>query len=178
MSRLPMTAFDQATGATAEIYAKIKKSVGRVPNAYATLATHDPAALGAMLQADAALSAGTLSRQDQEIVKLVISEAAACDYCLAAHTMVGKLSGLSPEAMRAARAGEPTGDAKRDALVRFVRNIVRNPGTVSDEEYQAIVAAGYDARQLVDIALAVAVITFTNVFNRINDTDVDFPAVA
>jgi hypothetical protein len=30
----------------------------------------------------------------------------------------------------------------------------------------------------VDISLAIAVITFTNVFNRINHTELDFPAVA
>jgi hypothetical protein len=33
-------------------------------------------------------------------------------------------------------------------------------------------------RQLVDISLAVAVITFTNVFNRINSTELDYSAVA
>jgi hypothetical protein len=30
----------------------------------------------------------------------------------------------------------------------------------------------------VDISLAIAVTVFTNVFNRINDTAIDFPAVA
>jgi len=31
---------------------------------------------------------------------------------------------------------------------------------------------------LVDIRLAVATIVFTNVFDRINDTDIDLPGVA
>jgi hypothetical protein len=30
----------------------------------------------------------------------------------------------------------------------------------------------------VDISLAFATTAFTNVFNRINDTDIDFPALA
>ena len=29
-----------------------------------------------------------------------------------------------------------------------------------------------------NISLAIAVTTFTNIFNRINDTDLDYPAVA
>lgn len=177
-SRLPAVAFEQATGATAEVFQRIKKSVGRVPNAYATLGTHAPAALAVMLQADAVLTSGALSRQDQELIKLVVSEAAGCDYCVAAHTLVGKMTGLAPEAMRQARHGKPTGDARQDALVRFLNVLIRRPGTIPQAEYDAIRAAGYDERQLADIALAVAVITFTNVFNRINDTDVDFPAVA
>jgi len=39
-------------------------------------------------------------------------------------------------------------------------------------------AAGYSDAQLVDISLAFATTVFTNVFNRINDTEIDFPAVA
>ena len=39
-------------------------------------------------------------------------------------------------------------------------------------------AAGYSDAQLVEISLAFATTVFTNVFNRINDTDIDFPALA
>ena len=62
--------------------------------------------------------------------------------------------------------------------MRFVRHLAQTSGTVSQEEYSAIKAAGYTEAQMVDISLAVAVTTFTNVFNRINDTAIDFPAVA
>ena len=51
-------------------------------------------------------------------------------------------------------------------------------GTVSDEDFAAIKAAGYSDVQLVEISLAFATTVFTNVFNRINDTAIDFPAVA
>jgi alkylhydroperoxidase family enzyme len=63
-------------------------------------------------------------------------------------------------------------------LVRFVRRLVLTRGTIRDEEFRAIRAAGFSDAQLVDISLALAVITFTNVFNRINDTTLDFPAAA
>lgn len=85
---------------------------------------------------------------------------------------------MKPETLRQIRAGQPSGDAKRDALVRFVRLLVLTQGTLSDEEFAAIRGAGYTDEQLVDISLTLAVITFTNVFNRINDTTLDFPAAA
>ena len=178
MSRIPTPAAESATGATAELFAQIKKAAGKVPNTFAAIGAHGPAALKAMLQADAVLAAGTLSKQDQETIKLAVSAAVGCDYCEAAHSLLGKLAGLKPDVMRRIRAGQPTGDAKRDALVRFVQVLVLTRGTVSEEEFLAIKDAGYTGAQLVEISLALAVITFTNVFNRINDTTLDFPAAA
>jgi len=169
---------ESATGATAEVYAQIKKAVGSVPNTFAAIGAHEPAALKVMLQAEAVLATSSLSKQDRETVKLAVSEAAGCHYCVAAHSLLGKLAGLKPEALKQIRAGLPTGDAKRDALVRFVRNLARSSGEISDEEFAAIKAAGYTDAQLVDISLAFATITFTNVFNRINDTTIDYPAAA
>jgi AhpD family alkylhydroperoxidase len=105
----------------------------------------------------------------------VISELAGCDYCVAAHSMVGKMVGLSAETMNAIRQGASTGDAKRDALVRFVLAIALTPGTLPQDQVQALQTAGYSGEQIVHIGLAISVITFTNAFNRINDTVVDFP---
>lgn len=177
MARISMIKPDEATGVTAEVFGNIKKAIGKVPNAYATIGSHSIGALQAMLQADGVVSKGSLSKQDQEAIKLAVSEAVGCDYCVAAHTLVGKMVGLTSEATRQIRAGEATGDAKRDALVHFVRGLVQSQGTVSQADYDAITAAGYTQAQLVEISLAIAVITFTNVFNRINDTVIDFPAI-
>jgi uncharacterized peroxidase-related enzyme len=178
MSRIVTPAIETATGNTAEVYAQIKKAAGSVPNTFAAIGAHGPAALKAILHADGVLAAGSLTKQDQETIKLVVSEVAGCDYCVAAHTLLGKLTGLKPDVLRQIRTGEPTGDAKRDALAHFVRTLARTSGTIGDKEFQAIRAAGYTDAQLVDISLAIALTVFTNVFNRINDTEIDFPAVA
>jgi uncharacterized peroxidase-related enzyme len=178
MSRITTPAIETATGAIAEVFAQIKKIAGGVPNTFAVIGAHGPLALKAVLQADGVLATGTLSRQDQEIIKLIVSEAAGCDYCVAAHSMLGKMAGVSPEILKQLRDGEPTGDARRDALARFVHVLARTRGTISDSAFAAIRAAGYSDAQLVDICLAIAVTAFTNVFNRINDTAIDFPAVA
>lgn len=178
MSRLSVPSLESATGATAEIYGQIKKAIGNVPNTFAAIGAHGPAALKAVLAADAVLATGSLSTRDQETIKLVISGVGGCDYCVAAHSLLGKLAGLKPEELKNIRDGKPTGDAKRDALVSFVRKLAATSGTVSEADFSAIRKAGYSDAQLVDISLAFATTVFTNVFNRINDTDVDFPAVA
>jgi uncharacterized peroxidase-related enzyme len=178
MSRLPVPALESATGATAEIYAQIKKAIGNVPNTFAAIGAYGPAALKAVLAADAVLASGSLSKRDQETIKVIVSGVAGCDYCVAAHSLLGKLAGLKPDELRNIRDGKPTGDAKRDALARFVRKLAQSSGTVSDEDFAAIRAAGYSDAQLVEISLAFATTAFTNVFNRINDTEIDFPAVA
>ena len=176
-SRISTPSVSSATGAAVEVFAQIKKAAGSIPNTYAAIGALAPAALKSILAADSVLAAGTLSKKDLETIKILVSEIAGCDYCVAAHTTLGKMSGLSHETMRQIRAGQPTGDATRDALVRFVGKLQRSSGTISRNDFEAIKAAGYSDAQLVDISLAIAVTVFTNVFNRINDTDVDFPAV-
>ena len=177
MSRITVPPVAQATGATAEVYAQIKKAAGSVPNLFVAIGALAPESLKAVLNAEGVLAAGTLSKQDIETVKLLVSTLTGCDYCEAAHTVLGKMTGLSPETLRQIRKGEPTGDAKRDALIAFVRTIQQTSGTISNEAFAAIRAAGYSEAQLVDISLAVALTIFTNTFNRINDTDLDFPPV-
>lgn len=71
------------------------------------------------------------------------------------------------------RAGKPTGDSKRDALVAFVSKLQLSRGTLSQSDFEAIRAAQYTETQLADISLAIALTIFTNTFNRINDTNVD-----
>ena len=178
MSRFSVPNLETDTSPSGQIYAQIKKTIGSVPNTFAAIAAHGPAALKAVLAADVVLAAGTLTKREQEIIKLVISVASGCDYCVAAHSHLAKLAGVKPEVLKQIREGRPIGDAKHDALAGFVRKFAQSSGTVSNEDFAAIRAAGYSDAQLVEISLAFATTIFTNVFNRINNTEIDFPAVA
>jgi uncharacterized peroxidase-related enzyme len=177
MSRLSVPNLETAAGPSGQIYAEIKKAIGGVPNTFAAIAAHGPAALKVVLAADAVLAEGSLTKRDQEVIKFVISEVAGCDYCLAAHHFLAKLAGVKPAVLKQIRAGHPSGDPKRDALVGFVRKLAQSSGTVSTADFAAIKTVGYSDSQLVEISLAFATTAFTNVFNRINDTEVDFPTV-
>ncbi len=177
MDRLFTQPASSATGAAAQLFTAIKGAIGKVPNAFLAMGNNSPVALESALHLDGALKKSSLSAKDIEVIKLAVSEKAACDYCIAAHTMIGGMAGLSAETMRAVRAGHATGDARTDALSSFVHTLAATSGTVPGEVIDAVKAAGLTDAQLTDVALAVAAITLTNLFNRINDTTVDFPAV-
>ena len=177
MNRLHSIPVAEATGQAAQLFAAINGAVGMVPNAYVGIGSNSPHALEAGLHLDAALKKGSLSGREIEAVKLVVSEVADCDYCLAAHTMIGKMHGLDAAAMTALRRGEASGDAKLDALASLARTLVETRGHVPADVLDAVRRAGYSDAQIVDVVLAITSITFTNLFNRLNDTPLDFPPV-
>lgn len=175
MNRLHTVSVAEATGASAQLFSSIKASIGMVPNAFLTAGTSSPLALGAALALDGALHKGSLSVKEIEVIKLAVSEVAACDYCLGAHTAIGKKAGLSREMILAVRHGTPSGDARFDALSTFARHLVSTRDTVPAAVVTAVKEAGYSDEQIVDTLLAVTSITFTNLINRVNDTPLDFP---
>ena len=105
MSRLAEIREQDATGKAAEIFAGIKKAVGKVPNAYLTIGGHSPAALQQALAHNAMLSKSSLNAKELEAINLAVSEATGCDYCLAAHTLMAKKAGYSGEQIHALRRG-------------------------------------------------------------------------
>jgi len=174
MSRLS-TLGNNATGQTAALFAAIKSKLGKVPNAYDAIGSNSPVALGALLDFDARLGDTSLSKKEIEVIKLAVSEINACDYCLAAHTLAGKMAGLSPEAMLGARRGTSIDDVRLDALIAFVHAVASTRGTVPQTVFDAFKTAGYSDAQVVDTVFAISSITFTNLLNRVNDTALDFP---
>jgi uncharacterized peroxidase-related enzyme len=177
MSRLHTLALSEATGHAAQLFTAVKSAIGKVPNSYIGIGGNSPIALEAVLTLEGSVKKGSLSARDIEVVKLVVSQATGCDYCLAAHTMMGKKQGLSREAILALRHAQPSGDAHNDALAKFTLILVTTTGTVPVEGVNAIKQAGFTDAQIVDITMTIASIAFTNLFNRINDTTIDFPAV-
>jgi hypothetical protein len=70
MPRLSVPNLESDTGPSGQIYAQIKKAIGSAPNTFAAIAAHGPAALKAVLAADTVVAAGTLTKSDQEVIKL------------------------------------------------------------------------------------------------------------
>ncbi len=176
MSRLHTQATSDATGPAVALFASINRALGKVPNAYATVGANSPVALEAALHVETALARSSLSARDREVVKLTVSEVAGCDYCLAAHTQMGKKAGLDGTAIIALRRGQPSGNDGLDALAAFVRTLAQTTGIVPVATINAVKAAGFSDAQVVDILLTMSSIHFTNLLNRVNDTELDFPA--
>jgi len=178
MNRLHTIDVNEATGETAQLFTAIKQAVGKVPNAYLTLGSNAPAVLGLVLQTGAVLKQGELSSRELEAINLSVSEASACDYCLAAHSLTGKMAGLTVEQIREVRQGGLSSDAKIDALVKLAVRLVKTSGTLPAEAVESVKQAGYNDRQIVEAILAVSAILLTNMLNRVNDTVLDFPKAA
>ncbi|MEL6105316.1 MAG: carboxymuconolactone decarboxylase family protein [Planctomycetota bacterium] len=155
------------------VFDKLTKSLGMVPNIYATLA-HSDSALGDFLTFDHRKT--SLSPKEREVVNLVTSEINGCSYCLAAHTMIGQKVGFSADEVLKLRRGRATFDPKLDALAQFVHSVVENRGRVSDLDTATLMDAGYTEESVVDIVLSVVAIMTTNYLHNITDVPVDFPA--
>lgn len=119
---------------------------------------------------------GRLTPAQSEAIALRIGEENNCDYCVAAHTVLGKKGGLTEDQTVALRKGEKTGNQSLDAPVAFADAILRTKGFVSDQDIADFKAAGFDDGHIVEVVTIYALNTFTNVFNHINQTAVDFPA--
>ena len=179
MNRLTTIAnLADAPEASAALFAGIKKAMGKVPNAYATVGSSAPNVLAHVLQTNAVLKQGELSALELEAINLAVSEASQCDYCLAAHTMTSKMAGYTAEQIMQLRKGGLEGNAKIDALVKFALTLVTTSNTLSVEAVDGVKNAGYNDRQILEAILAISAILFTNMVNRVNDTVLDFPKAA
>ncbi|RDI98810.1 carboxymuconolactone decarboxylase family protein [Dyella solisilvae] len=178
MNRLHTLDTHQASGELGQMFAAIKSAVGKVPNAYATIGSNAPAVLGHVLATGALLKQSSLSDRELEAINLSVSEVSGCDYCLAAHSLTGKMAGYSAAQIRQLRDGAYPEDARLDALVKFAVRLVRTSGTLPAAAVEELCAAGYTDTQVIEAVMAVSAILFTNMVNRVNDTVLDFPKAA
>lgn len=163
----------QATGRVAELFASVKAKLGAIPNLFRTFG-HSPAVLEGYVGFSGALANGVLPAPVREQLALAVAEANGCDYCLAAHSLLGKGAGLSPADIESARRGDAS-DPKVHALLQFARAVVAQRGAVSDDVVATARAAGASDAELVEVVAHVAVNVLTNYTNNVARTAVDFP---
>jgi uncharacterized peroxidase-related enzyme len=177
MSRLniPSSVELSPTGAQASLGA-VARSLGSVPNLF-RLVANSPAALQGYLALGAAVGSSSLDPQLQERIALAVAELNGCDYCLSAHTYLGRNVAKLDDAEITANRNGTSNDMRAAAAVRFAAQVVRSRGHVADADLQAVRAAGYRDDEIVEIVLAVALNTFTNYVNEVAQTEVDFPLV-
>ena len=153
----------------------IAKQLGTVPNMMRTMAK-SPRVLEGYLALSGALNRGLLPATLQEQIAIAIAEANACNYCLSAHTALGRRAGLSDDQLAASREGRAA-DAKANAALQFAVAVLERRGGVSDQEFARVRDAGFSDGQIAEIIAHVALNVLTNYFNRAADTEIDFPVV-
>lgn len=176
MTRLKPVDAATAEGKTKELLDAVRKKLGRTPNLLLTLA-NSPAALESYLNFSGALAGGLLDAKLREQIAIATAEANSCEYCLSAHTAIGKMVGLSEDDLAASRQSKSS-DAKAEAALKFAHQIVVSRGDVSDQEVERVRNAGYSDGEITEIIANVALNIFTNYFNHIAGTEIDFPRVS
>ncbi len=175
MPRLIAVEPQTATGRVKDLLTGVQASLGVTPNLFRTLA-NSSAALEAYLSFNKALSKGKLSAPLREQLALTVAEENVCRYCLAAHTAIGKSVGLEEEAILASRRAEAE-NGREGAALRFAKKLIQVRGQASEEDLNALREAGFSDGEIAEIVANVALNVFTNYFNLVAGTEVDFPQV-
>src|SRR5262245_50152808 len=177
MSRIPTPAtIDAAPAASRPLLEAVKKQLGVAPNLFRMVA-NSPAALEGYVSLLGALGKSTLPVATHERIALAVAELNSCDYCLSAHTYLGKNLAKLDEAEIAANRAGGSHDPKADEAVQFATRVLRQRGHVSDEDLRTVKAAGYTNAEIIEIVQFVALNTWTNFINNVAETVIDFPVV-
>lgn len=175
MSRIAPVDRQTASDALQKVFDGVEKHLGILPNMVRTMA-QSRALVDGYLAFSAALKRGVLPDRTQEQIALLVAEANECDYCLSAHTALGRGTGLTDDQLTASRYAEAS-DAKTAAALEFARAVVLERGGVTSQELARIRDAGFADSEILEIIGNVALNVFTNYVNRAAETDIDFPRV-
>ena len=173
MANFPVPTKDEVSAGNKGILENLEKMLGFVPNIYAAMAQSENA-LGSYLTFSSAPT--SFSKKEKEVIDLAVSQVNGCRYCQAAHTALGKMNGFNDSQIIELRKGNSSWDSKYDTLARTAKAISEKRGQISDTETEAFYNAGYNKENLVDLVVAIGIITITNIFHNVTDVPIDFPA--
>lgn len=173
MTTIDVPTREQVSPANQALFDNLKKSIGKVPNLLATLA-HSENALGSYLAFQNAKS--SITGKAREVVNLAVSQVNGCEYCLAAHTAIGKMHGFSDAQILEIRGGKASFDNKLDSLARLVSNITAQRGHADPALVDTFFDAGWSKENLVDTIVAIGEKTVINYLHSTTRVPVDFPA--
>lgn len=176
MSRIKMIAADEANTEQTELYDAINGQLGMVPNFLKVLA-NSPTALTAFLGLHSIADKGMLDNLTKERIALALAEQNACEYCVSAHSAIGRKAGLSSSEIEANRAGTSQ-DAKAAIAVKFAKSLAENNGAVTTTELLEIRNAGYNDAEIVEIITHVGMNILTNIIGKASRVEIDFPKVS
>ncbi len=175
MSTFNVPKREEVSTANQAIFDNLEKSVGFVPNLFATYA-HSENALSNYLALQNAKT--SLKAKEKEVVNLAVSEVNGCVYCLSAHTAIGKMHGFSETEILELRQGRASFDTKLDALARLARNSTENRGATDEAVLENFFNAGWTKENLIDTIVLVGDKTISNYLHKTTQVPVDFPGVA
>src|SRR5262249_17855785 len=168
MQRIQSVNPQTAQGRAKELLDAVKGKLGLVPNMTRLMAV-SPAVLEAYLGFIGALGHGVLPARVREQLALDVGGANHCDYCVSAHSALGKRAGLTDQDILDSRRGAAA-DPRADVLLRFARTVVEKRGLVEDADIAAVRETGYGDAEIAEVVAHVGLNVFTNYFNNVAGT--------
>jgi AhpD family alkylhydroperoxidase len=174
MKTYKVPAREDVSSANQVLFDKLKTGIGMVPNLYASMASSEN---GLSTYLGLTQAKTSLSATEKEVINLVVSQVNSCDYCLSAHTAIGKLNGFTEEQIIEIRKGGASFNPKYDALAKYVKSAAENKGHASEEALDNFFAAGFTYGNLVDTINVIGDKTITNYLYAALQVPIDFPVV-
>jgi AhpD family alkylhydroperoxidase len=172
MTDFPIHTAATAPDASRPILEGVQKAWNFTPNLHAVLA-EAPAALEGYSTLFGIFDKTSFSPAERQVVYLTANYENECEYCMAGHSVLGRMAGLPPEVIEALREGGIAPDARLEALHRFTGLVVRERGHVAPAEVDAFIAVGFTRQQVLEVVLGVAVKTMSNYTNHLAHTPND-----
>ena len=165
--------FDEAQSETQQIFTGLKTKIGMLPNLYAAMGVSDKL-LGGYLSFVETLKTGEFSAKEYEAIALMTSEVNHCEYCISAHTALGKMQGFS-EAETLDIRQNTVSDKKLNALVSLVNELISKSGHPSETTVSEFLLAGYSKAAFAELLAIVTMTTLTNYIHHNGNFEIDFP---
>ena len=175
MSRITVIDNDNANSEQRELLDTIQSQLGMVPN-FLKVFANSPAALRAFLGLHAIASEGSLDAPTRERIALALAQQNACEYCVSAHTAIGRKAGLNDAEIEANRAGTSQ-DSKAAAAIKFAKALAEHNGEVTTAEFLEVRNAGYSESDIVEIITHVGLNVLSNIIGKASQVEIDFPKV-
>jgi len=176
MSRIAVVTPATATAEQQALLDAIQAKLGMVPN-FLKVFANSPAALRAFLGLHSIAGEGSLDAPTRERIALALAQQNTCEYCLAAHTAIGRKAGLTGQEIQANRAGGSE-DARAAVAVQFARALVEHKGDVTSAEIQSMRDVGYTDAAIVEVITHVGMNLLTNILGKASRVEIDFPRVS
>lgn len=177
-----MTDFITHTTATAPdasgpFLEKAAKAYGFIPNLLGTMA-EAPAMLEGYLTLSGIFDKSDLSETERQIILMTNNYLNGCTYCMAAHTTISQMAGVSADVIEALRTDTPISNPKLEALRVFTAAIQETRGWPSEQQLGAFLAAGYTRQTVLEVIVGTSLKVLSNYTNHIASTELDAPFIA
>ncbi|MBH0112595.1 carboxymuconolactone decarboxylase family protein [Novosphingobium sp. YJ-S2-02] len=172
-----MTRFETHTAATAPSAAKpvlesARSAYGFVPNLLGTMA-QAPALLEGYVTLAAIFDKSDLDATERQIVLMTNNRLNDCAYCMAAHTVIARASGVPEPVIEALRSNRTLPGEKLEALRTFAGIVNRTRGWPAQADLEAFLAAGYSRQAVLEVILGTALKVMSNYTNHVAATPLD-----